>query len=145
MVCACGNAGDSSMLRIAANLGMIDAAGGGGFVTNITIGGIVYLRVSLPAGTSAQPATLTATSGANVSNSSLAHNGYSPFTLDVPCIVLNGSLSPFTLSFTNNGTVDTFMIDFVGISACVVETCGGQNITCPAGLLPTKPCTPGVT
>jgi hypothetical protein len=60
--------------------------------------------------------------------------------IDIPCSNVATNLTN-TIQFTYNGQED-FALGRVSLPSCIIETCGGQGITCP-GLKATQACTPG--
>jgi hypothetical protein len=141
---ACGNAGNGSTFRLAVDLASLDCNAVSqcfaGATLDVLLNGIPYMRATIPTGSSANPATLVALNGAQVSPSATVNFQFVAVNIDIPCAAVTaGQLS--TLNFTVSG-VDDFQLRQVTLNACRLETCGGQGITCP-GLNATKPCTPG--
>jgi hypothetical protein len=151
---ACGNAGNASSIRVTFQVAPNREATGT-IVLNVELGGVLYATLSLTQATTrtAQSITLTASGGAQVAPSVIAGQFfdqttpvavYVPVAIDIPCAGL-GNYSNTTLTLTHNPCTNIYQLDNFAIAACRLETCGGQNVTCPASLVvkPNQACTPG--
>jgi hypothetical protein len=143
---ACGNAGNATYARITfavlilrQNSATLTVAISGVNVTRITLtqAAVNQGNVSLVglAGTAVSPTSITSGFWDQV------QNNYIPITLDVPCTSF-GDYSNTDLALTHEPCTQVFQVDTFAVNACRMETCEGQNITCP-GLKSTRACTPG--
>jgi hypothetical protein len=105
---------------------------------DVRIGDVTFMNISIPAtGTS----SLLASQGATVSPSTVVvATSWTNVVLDIPCQNFNGTTLSFVHITPASGTA--MEMKDISIPACFVETCGGQNFTCP-GLKATQACTPG--
>jgi hypothetical protein len=101
-------------------------------------GSDVFLNTSVP-GTVGTTSDFTTFFNATVSPTSHTARVYVPLVvLDIPCASINSTILRIVHIATGQ---DVQYVD-PSIRACVIETCGGQGISCP-GLIPSKACTPG--
>lgn len=149
LVYACGNAGNNGSTRLTFGV-LIGRQVVGTTTLDISLGGTNVTRISLTQTTvNSGLANLTASGGAVVSPvlipSGTYHDQipgfYNPITIDIPCTNL-GNYSNTILAVTHAPCNAVYQVNNFAINSCRLETCGGQNFTCP-GLKATLTCTPG--
>jgi hypothetical protein len=139
---ACGNGGNESMVRITIRMMSRNfVTNSGGATLAMSLGGTTYLSSAIPSGPGTGAATITAQNGSVVSpNQTTANDVFTTTFIDIPCSRVATNVTN-AIVFRYFGQ-DDFVLQRVSLPACIIETCGGQGITCP-GLQATKACTPG--
>lgn len=141
---ACGNMGRDGFLTLTATTSTNVVSDDGQSATlAVALGGQTFLTITNPKAEGG-PLSAAVSLGANVSPSSpFPATTPTTWSLDVPCAILpNATFVPLAFSFTSDIS-DDFTLDNVAINACIVETCGGQYISCGnQQLLSSQPCTP---
>jgi hypothetical protein len=137
---ACGNNGDPSRMRLTFTIRSNPYLNNTDTSTStfqVRFGSDVFMSTPLrgPVGSTDAIATFF-----NTTTSPATHTArnFTMVLLDIPCARINST----TLSFVHIATGQDVEYFGPSIQACVVETCGGQNIVCP-GLKPFTSCTPG--
>jgi hypothetical protein len=135
---ACGNAGDPSRLRLTWWQQPAWFYSGNPSNMQVQFGDVSFANVYIPgSGTS----WISASNNAAVSPTSQSVNQWRQVILDIPCNRIVSSKLSFVHIATATKATDQKIND-IQIRSCLLETCGGQGITCP-GLNASKACTPG--
>jgi hypothetical protein len=149
---ACGIYSTANFTRLFFSILILRSQWTGNFTLTVAVAGVNVTRLSIAipvlntgivsivglAGTAVSPANIT--SGFYDQGSS----AYIPITMDVPCSVF-GDYRNTNLALTHEPCRNVFQVDSFAANTCLLETCGGQNITCPGRgtLKPVRACTPG--